>query len=301
MPTHRSRPGGRDQGGAGRAPASEENWQDLIEVLYSAASFSVILPSANPGTLWELELLVRSELLGKTLFVMPEQLREAPSGIWYSMEDDRLFDTGVRTYSASQRHYDFAAEWARATASVEPLGLYLPPYALAGALFVIDPQTRRMSRIAPLALSVLARRASYLRTAIHHLGLLPADDSPREDILDSFESAVPRRGRTLEHALVVAADSYLVWEDFQTAENLLQRAARASGRRPRISLHYVGLMEEHATELLAEGDAASARSYLEVVARMVTEVFRRNPFVIGRVERELAQARGMTVAARGSG
>jgi len=249
---------GEMQEGAGRATVSEHDWQDVIARLAHHAAFLVIVPSAHRGTLWELARLVRLELLGKTLFLMPEQLREAPSGVWYTTEDDRLFDAGVRQYSASEHQYDFAAEWAAASASAQPLGIHLPPYAPAGALFVMDPQTSRMTRSAPLALSVLARRAPYLRAAVHHLGLLPSEDPRGADILDAFESAVAHRGRTLEYALVVAAHAHLAWGDVQTATDLLRRAARAGGRRPRISLEYVDWMEHRANELLAGGDAATA-------------------------------------------
>src|SRR5215472_16610568 len=76
-------------------------------------------------------------------------------------------------YSAVEHVYDFGGEWAAVAARVKPLGLHLPPYASAGALFVLDARSGHMTRSAPLTLSVLTRRVWYLRAAVRRLGLLP--------------------------------------------------------------------------------------------------------------------------------
>jgi hypothetical protein len=164
---------------------------------------------------------------------MPEQLRGASSGVGVVTERDRFFDAGIRSYRIDEHTYDFAKEWAAVALRLHPLNIHLPPYAAAGAMFVLDARTGRLARSAPLALSVLARRSWYLRAAVHHLGLLPARDSDLTSVLEAFASAASSRGwgRTLEYALVTAADLYLTWSDPETANDLLRRAQLAGGRR----------------------------------------------------------------------
>src|SRR5215468_435722 len=77
---------GEMQEGAGRVTVTEDEWRGAIAQLEARAAFQVILPSTRPGTLWELERLVHEEVLGRTLFIMPEQLRAAPSGVWVTTE-----------------------------------------------------------------------------------------------------------------------------------------------------------------------------------------------------------------------
>jgi hypothetical protein len=254
------------QEGAGRAAVADEEWREAIVRLAERAVFEVLVPSAHPGTLWELERLVREESLDRTLFLMPEQLREAPSGVWVTTESDRIFDAGVRSYSAEQHVYDVVADWAAVSAHAERLGIRPPPYAPAGALFVLDPSSGDVARSAPLALSVLTRRSWYLRAAIRHLGLLPSADADGTDVLDTFATAVSHRGRTLEYALVLAADLYLTWSDTDTAAELMRRAVAAGGRRRRFSRGYGENLESAAAGLAAGGDEATAAACLELAA-----------------------------------
>ena len=250
--------------GAGRVRVADDRWRDAVAHLAARATFQVIVPSANPGTLWELERLVRDEHLAKTLFVMPEELSQAPSGVWTTTEDDRPFDAGVRRYRGEDHVYDFAGEWAAATERAEPLGIHLPPYARAGALFVLDPSSGRLARSAPLALSVLTRRASYLAAVARHLGLLPRRESDAGDVLEAYARAVGHRGRTLEYALVIAADLYLAWSDAMTAAELLRGAAVAGGSRQRLTRDYLQLVRSRRVELLAAGDETAAQPLSDV-------------------------------------
>jgi hypothetical protein len=155
------------QEGAGRITVADDEWRDAIAQLGARAAFQLILPSTHPGTLWELERLVREEHLG-------------------------------------------------------------------------------------------------LRMTLRHLGLLPVRDTDDAHALEAFASAVWHRGRTLEYALVVAADLYLCWSDSQTASDLLRRALVAGGRRPRFSLAFIENLEDRAAKLASAGNNAGARACLEL-------------------------------------
>jgi hypothetical protein len=246
--------------GAGRATVAEGEWRDDVLRLEKRAVFDLIVPSAHLGTLWELDLLVREGQLNRTLFVMPEQPREITPGAWVSTEDDRFFDAGVRRHNPEQHVYDIACDWAAVAAQMQSRGVTLPPYAPAGALFVLDPCSGSLARSAPLALSSLTRRAWYLRTAVRYLGLIPDPTRGAVDVLDAFAKAVSHRGHTLEHALILAVDLYLTWSDTDTATNLMRRAVIAGGRRPRFSHSYCDAVESKAAEMARNGEEAAAHA-----------------------------------------
>jgi hypothetical protein len=59
--------------GAARVVVDPENWQAVVKRMMSEAAFIMLVPSAQPGTLWEVAELQRGGHLTKTIFVMPEQ------------------------------------------------------------------------------------------------------------------------------------------------------------------------------------------------------------------------------------
>jgi hypothetical protein len=64
------RPG--EQFGAGRVPADEATWQDLVRDLADNAWLLFLLPSEDQGTRWELDLVMGTpRLLRKTVFIVP--------------------------------------------------------------------------------------------------------------------------------------------------------------------------------------------------------------------------------------
>jgi hypothetical protein len=224
------RPGDMDEG-AGRIQVSDDEWQSTIARLSEQATMLLIIPSAHPGTLWEFRRLAKSPLLTRTLMVMPEQPRKTPSCVMRSGEKDRLFDGGLVTYKPSSHTYDIPSDWANARAAADAFGLHLPAYSPAGALFTIDPVSGDVNRIAPLALAVLARRSAYIQAAICHLGLWPWHLSRKTGLADDFEAATFGGGRTLEYALVVAADAFLTWGRTAEGMEFLRRAGSVC-RRP---------------------------------------------------------------------
>jgi hypothetical protein len=68
--------GGRPDGyGAGRlmllGTGDEDSWKKLVEAMIGVADVVVLVPNASEGIAWEIDLLIRQQLLPKTVFVMP--------------------------------------------------------------------------------------------------------------------------------------------------------------------------------------------------------------------------------------
>ncbi|MEU6375244.1 hypothetical protein [Streptomyces sp. NPDC046909] len=225
------RPGEKSEG-AGRVLTDEESWRTAVIRLAASADLVIMVPSANPGTLWEFSHLLTSGQLGKTLFVMPETPQETPSGIAQTVEHDSgMFGMQVRHYAIADHSFDFAGEWARARQAVRAFRIDLPPYTETGALFTLDPETGQVARIVPLALSLLADRVNYLRAAVIELGLLPPKGGKFTGIADAFERCLVPHRRTRVYALTVAAEACRGWGDQALAAALMDRADRVAGRK----------------------------------------------------------------------
>jgi hypothetical protein len=141
--------------GAARVTTGDDDWRDIVQLLARQATFVAMVPLSRPGTMWELQWLAEQDLLGKTLFIMPETIDEIPSGVIYSVEkSDRIFD-GDRRYDPAEHTLELPQEWFEAVRVARGFGLELPPLADVGALFTLDPETRKVAKIVPLALSSL--------------------------------------------------------------------------------------------------------------------------------------------------
>jgi len=57
--------------GVGRILTDESTWKTAAAELMFRASLIFCIPSAHPGTAWELEQIVQNRYLGKTVFFMP--------------------------------------------------------------------------------------------------------------------------------------------------------------------------------------------------------------------------------------
>jgi hypothetical protein len=115
-------------------------------------------------------------------------------------------------YSRRRFTLDLPKEWLEARRAAEKFGLEFPPLTAVGALYTMDSATGRVKAVLPLSLSTMARRIGYLRTSVVRLGLLPAPKPP-PDFLEDFVKAVFWGGRTLEYALMRAADGFAVSGD----------------------------------------------------------------------------------------
>jgi hypothetical protein len=61
-----------DQLGAGVVDAGEREWMFSFDLVARRAKFIVAVPIVPPGTVWEVERLVKSELIKKTAFIVPD-------------------------------------------------------------------------------------------------------------------------------------------------------------------------------------------------------------------------------------
>ncbi|MFE9751462.1 hypothetical protein ACFYOT_41695 [Saccharothrix saharensis] len=147
------RPGEVD--GAGRVPVAEDRWQSVVEQLVDAAELIVLVPSAAPGTLWEMKLLRERGRLDRTVFLMPEQVseRKPPDGY----HDFGWPSRAAGWDHAEDRHGDHDHDWDQAVDAAAQIGLTLPPYRYEGALFTLDADGKP-TRIRSLALMRLGRR-----------------------------------------------------------------------------------------------------------------------------------------------
>ena len=89
--------------GAGRIRVEDDEWQDAIARLIDAASLVVLLPSPRPGTSWEVERILTSGALDKTILVDPPNAR-----------------------GADDASYDPVSEWAGVYQSFHAHGFELP-------------------------------------------------------------------------------------------------------------------------------------------------------------------------------
>lgn len=78
--------------GAGRLPATEGAWQDNVALLINAAVLCIVIPSANPGTQWEIRRIVQSGHLGKCCIVMPSAIGKKSSADDWRAARDALAD-----------------------------------------------------------------------------------------------------------------------------------------------------------------------------------------------------------------
>jgi hypothetical protein len=102
-------------GGPGRILADDAAWQSVASELMHGAEFIICVPSPHPGTLWELDHIIRDGYLGKTVFVMPNEM------YWY-----------LPTRSK------FKGEWDLVRDHMIRAGIHVPPYRRRGLLFSMD-------------------------------------------------------------------------------------------------------------------------------------------------------------------
>lgn len=117
--------------GAGRIQTTDDRWQHEISRMLDRAALILCIPSARPGTLWELEQLKARALLGKTVFIMP-----------------RNFMLDANSYQTFDWLY-FSDEWGEAVRAAAGIGLCLPRFFRKGLLFKLRTDGRLASH-APL-------------------------------------------------------------------------------------------------------------------------------------------------------
>ena len=144
--------------------------------------------------------------------------------------------------------------------AVSGFGLAFPPLAAVGALFTMNAASGAVKDIVPLGLSMVQQRIRHLRESVERLGLV-SQPKARPDFIDAFSKAVFWGGRTLEYALVRAADGYAVWGDAAEAARLFQRGVEAGQPHAEIATNYINLLPALIDQRTQAGDARAAANY----------------------------------------
>jgi hypothetical protein len=97
--------------GAGRILVGDTEWRDAVELLTQAASLIVLLPSSRPGTRWEVERILDSDLVHKTVMIDPPNEPERRG-----------------------RRYRQEAEWGQVRAAFASRGYEMPSDSHTGAM-----------------------------------------------------------------------------------------------------------------------------------------------------------------------
>jgi len=131
--------------GAGRAYSTDAEWREAFTALAEVAELIVVVPSAHPGTLFELSWLAERDMWAKTILVMPEAVPPEQETI--------------------------ERRWNDARAAAGAAGIILPAYERKGLLFKIDATGAVLARRA-LRLCYQLFRVTKLRHDISELRLV---------------------------------------------------------------------------------------------------------------------------------
>jgi hypothetical protein len=122
--------------GAGRIVTDEATWQADILRLADRALTIFVIPSARPGTAWEIDTIVRRGLWAKSVFLMPPGAQGSLAVIW-DADRDRLAAAGVTIPSYSAAGMVFTLDQrgqVRGRADFPASASKLKPSALAEAI-----------------------------------------------------------------------------------------------------------------------------------------------------------------------
>lgn len=189
------------RGGAGRLVLPSENWRPIVAELARRAELVLIMPSANPGTLWEMRWLRQYRRFEGTVFLMPEQQND--DGI---QRTTNMYLGKPIVYSWDTERYfrDHAADWAEAVTAAAEAGISLPPYRFDGAMFTLN-EDGTVRKLVGLDLMNRFRRVRRLRAGLAELTgpttlreLTGLGSAPEAKRLDDGAVFRPRRVR---HAL----------------------------------------------------------------------------------------------------
>jgi hypothetical protein len=105
--------------GVGRILMSENTWKDAASELLRHSSLILCIPSSHPGTVWELDEIIRNGYLSKAVFLMPSDPSD-PSKKFFSKKWKTMID-----------------DWNLAAAHMRSHGLVIPEYREDGLLFAV--------------------------------------------------------------------------------------------------------------------------------------------------------------------
>jgi hypothetical protein len=286
MPVIALGPGDEMLDSSGRAVVTNENWREAVQALARQAGFITMVPLPTPSTMWELEWLMRSGLLDKVLFVMPETPFTTPRGIPPAQHDDRVFDVGVRRFEPAQHDLDLPMAWSEILRRGRELGLEFPPLAAVGALYTMTP-AGTLKDIVPLGLTTSARPLEFLRTSVSRLGML-AESEASSGPLETIERFAVYDDAARDLALTRAADGFIAWGDVATALRLIHRALETGRPGTRFAAAFIEQLPLLIDQRVTMGDAPAAANY-RAFGRLVLADIRLSQWAsIGELNRRLA-------------
>jgi hypothetical protein len=214
--------------GISRLNIPDEGWQEVVRALADRASFIFFVPLLREGTMWELRELKTRNLLGKTVFIMPQMQIQQPNNVWVATEQEDAWEaSGVWSYDAAEHYIDFQEEWMKVREHIlQSEGMELPRYCRWGGLFTIHPETGKPQQIAPLNIAFLNQRGKYIKTVVTEFGLIPGKERTGCDLLEAYESSTFPNANNREFVLFGAFELFVTAGDASTASRILQRMQR---------------------------------------------------------------------------
>ncbi|MEV5936848.1 hypothetical protein AB0L56_30075 [Streptomyces sp. NPDC052079] len=160
--------------GSAQVRAQSADWKKLVDLLIREAELIVIVPSAQPGTFWELQRIRHHRKLHKTILIMPEHYAKSPR-MEYA-ENQYFGKPCIRRTNPGTHILNHEHEWLRVTIEAAKVGVRLPQYQRAGAAFTLG-EDGGVSKLLPLNIIPHARRKRRLQWLIAELGMLPFGNS----------------------------------------------------------------------------------------------------------------------------
>jgi len=134
-----------EHNGAGRILVGETEWQSAIRLLMTQAKLIIMLPSSRQGTLEEIDMILGSELIERTVFIDPPNL-------------------------ARKHRFDHVADWKLVREAFEARGYTIPKDSHAGLLMFFGQERaprfkERLDIDADDRIARLFRRVIKVRTS----------------------------------------------------------------------------------------------------------------------------------------
>lgn len=144
--------------GAGRVKVTDDTWQRAVELLSDHAALIVLLPSSRAGTLWEVERILNSDLVKRTVMIDPPN----GEGRW-------------------GRKYSQADEWGQVRSAFAKRGFEIPQDSRAGQMIFFGDDTAPVAR-ARLDIDAEGNIAAFFRRVLRH-GVAGSPGLVEEDVV----------------------------------------------------------------------------------------------------------------------
>lgn len=128
--------------GAGRIAVDDASWKEAVLRLCGKAALIVMLPSSRSGTLWEIEHVLSSNLIDRTVFIDPPNAA-----------------------ISDKKRYDQSREWRAVRDAFAAKGFTMPPDSRVGRLLFFG-QARAPTLLARLDIDAEDNIARFFRSVI---------------------------------------------------------------------------------------------------------------------------------------